>query len=186
MSTSVHYKGVLSEPQAQEQLLAFLREYAQTRGWGYKDVDDAKALLKGVILSPGNKMESAPFLFDPQGHLHSLGDLIFPENPIPKKYWIVSVKTHFAGVEAHIVFINLLRQVKEQFFPNLNVTDESDYWTHNDEAQLRTYFARLTGYMEAFKKRLENDVAPGEDKESLFENITRADEMAKREVDAKG
>jgi hypothetical protein len=88
-------------------------------------------------------------------------------------------------VEAHIAFINLLRQVKEQFFPNLNVTDESDYWTHNDEAQLRKYFSHLTGYMEAFKKRLENDVAPGEDEESLLENIKRAAEMAKREVDAK-
>jgi hypothetical protein len=97
------------------------------------------------------------------------------------------VKTHYAGVEEHIAFINLLRQVKEQFFPNLKVTDESDYWTHRDEAKVQTYFSRMDGYLSTFKKRLENDVAAGEteDENSLFENILRAAEMAKREVDAK-
>jgi hypothetical protein len=67
------------------------------------------------------------------------------------------------------------------------VTDESDYWTHGDEAQVRAYFSRMDGYLSAFKKRLENDVAAGdtEDEEGLIENITRAAEMAKREVDSK-
>jgi hypothetical protein len=45
----------------------------------------------------------------------------------------------------------------------------------------------MDGYVGAFKKRLENDVAPTDpaDKNSLIENIIRAAEMAKREVDAK-
>jgi hypothetical protein len=45
----------------------------------------------------------------------------------------------------------------------------------------------MDGYLGAFKKRLENDVAPvdGEDEEGLLENILRAAEMAKREIDEK-
>lgn len=187
MSTSVHYKGMLADTQTQERLLEFLRGYAQNRGWKYTDVDDDKVKLKGILLQPSSEIEVTPFLFDAQGYLHSFADLIAPHNPLPQKYWIASVKTHYAGVEEHIAFIHLLRQVKEQFFPNLKVTDESDYWTHGDEAQVRAYFSRMDGYLSAFKKRLENDVAPGDaaDEDSLLENILRAAEMAKREVDSK-
>lgn len=187
MATSVHYKGVLTDALSQERLLEFLRVYAQSRGWKYTDVDDEQAKLKGILLQPSSEIELTPFLFDPQGHLHSFADLILPVEPLPQKYWIASVKTHYAGVEEHIAFINLLRQVKEQFFPDLQVTDESDYWTHGDEDKLRTYFNRMDGYLGAFKKRLENDVAPvnGEDEEGLLENIIRAAEMAKREIDEK-
>jgi hypothetical protein len=69
----------------------------------------------------------------------------------------------------------------------LQVTDECDYWTHRDEAKAQACFDRMDGYVGAFKKRLENDVAPTDpaDKNSLIENIIRAAEMAKREVDAK-
>ena len=187
MATSVHYKGVLADQPTQERLLEFLRGYAQSRGWQYTDVEDEKAKLKGILLRPSCKIEVTPFLFDPEGHLHSFADLVVPGHPTPQEYWIASVKTHYAGVEEHIAFINLLRQVKDQFFPNLNVTDESDYWTHGDEAQVRAYFSRMDGYLSAFKKRLENDVAAGdpEDKEGLIQNIIRAAEMAKREVDSK-
>ena len=187
MATSVHYKGVLADHPTQERLLEFLRGYALSRGWTYKDVDDAKAKLKGILLRPSSEIEVTPFLFDPEGHLHALMDLIVPGEPTPKKYWIASVKTHYAGVAEHIAFINLLRQVKELFFPALKVTDESDYWTHQDEAKVQAYFDKMDGYLSAFKKRLENDVAAGdpEDKEGLIQNIIRAAEMAKREIDAK-
>lgn len=187
MATSVHYKGMLADRQTQERLLAFLRNYAQGRGWKYTDVDDEKAKLNGILLQPSSEIELTPFLFDAQGYLHSFADLIVPGEPTPKKYWIASVKTHYAGVKEHIAFINLLGQVKEQFFPNLQVTDECDYWTHRDAAKAQTYFNRMDGYLSAFKKRLENDVAPTDpaDQNSLLENILRAAEMAKREVDAK-
>ncbi|MEI7947071.1 MAG: hypothetical protein WCJ02_10250 [bacterium] len=187
MSTSVHYKGVLANVLSQGRLLEFLRGYALSRGWKYTDVDDEQAKLKGILLEPSSEIELTPFLFDPEGHLHSFADLICPGDSLPQKYWIASVKTHYAGVEEHIAFINLLRQIKEQFFPNMQVTDESDYWTHADVAKVRTYFDRMDGYLGSFKKRLENDVAPvcGEDENGLLENILRAAEMAKREVDSK-
>jgi hypothetical protein len=187
MSTSVHYKGVLADTLTRERLLEFLRGFAQNRGWKYTDVDDEKAKLKGILLQPSCKIELTPFLFDPQGHLHSFGDLISPEHPLPQEYWIASVKTHYAGVEEHIAFVNLLRQVKDGFFPHLKVTDESDYWTHGDEAKVRTHFNYMNGYLNAFKNRLENDVVAGdtEDEQGLIENIIRAAEMAKREADSK-
>jgi len=187
MSTSVHYKGVLPDRATQERLLEFLRGYAQTRGWEYKDVNDAKAGLKGILLLPSCEIEVTPFLFDAEGHLHSLADLIVPGQPMPRKYWIAAVKTHYAGVKEHIAFIQMLRQVKELFFPGLKVTDESDYWTHGDEAKTLAYFNQMDGYLSAFKKRLENDVAPtdSEDHEGLIENVIRAADMARREVNSK-
>jgi hypothetical protein len=187
MSTSVHYKGVLADKAAQERLLEFLRGYALSRGWTYKDVDDEKAKLKGILLQPSCEIEVTPFLFDQEGHLHALMDLIVPGQPTPKKYWIASVKTHYAGVKEHIAFIQMLRQVKEQFFPKLKVTDESDYWTHGDEAKTLASFNQMDDYLSAFKKRLENDVAAtdSEDHESLIANVIRAAEMARREIDAK-
>jgi hypothetical protein len=46
--------------------------------WGALDVDDADAGLVGIILQPSNGLEPIPFLFDAEGRLHALGDLLAP------------------------------------------------------------------------------------------------------------
>lgn len=92
--TTVHYQGAQSDPDRRVSLVRHLTACAASQGWGTPTVDDADAGLAGIILKPTNKLEPIPFLFDPDGRLHALGDLLAPGG---EPLLTVSVKTHNAG-----------------------------------------------------------------------------------------
>lgn len=95
----------------------------------------------------------------------------------------MSVKTHYAGTDAHRAFCDILRHIRDVFMPDLVVTDESGYWVHRDEAQLKAYFARLDRLAETFSNHLDNDVAPSPDggTDNLIDCITLAAQMTHRQ-----
>ena len=178
--TTIHYRGALPDPAQRNVLVRELEDYSQGRGWESIPVDDADAGLTGVILQPTDKLEPVPFLFDAQGHLHALGDLIAPGG---EPILCVSVKTHYAGVAGHIAFVDLLRRVRDSFFQDLSVTDESDYWEHGDAVKLRAYFDRLDRLASSFHDHLAHDVArsPDDDIDNLEACIRLAANMTANE-----
>lgn len=174
--TTIHYQGTLPDPVRRESLILHLAACAKSMDWNAIDVDDAEAGLTGIILQPTNRLEPIPFLFDSEGRLHALGDLLAPGG---EPILIVSVKTHYAGTDAHQWFTRLLRHIKDTYMPALTVTDESGYWDHGDEAQLKAYFARLNRLSNALADHLRNDVAPSKDSgmDNLIDCITLAAKM---------
>jgi hypothetical protein len=178
--TSVHYQGVLSDGAGRAALFRWLEEYAAEQGWGRLRVNDADAGLSGIVLSPVGELEPVPFLFDEIGRLHALGDLIVPGG---ESVLSVAVKTHYAGIGAHIAFVRFLRVVQREYMPGLSVRDESGYWDHGDETRLRRYFARLDRIMDGFVEHLTNDVAPVPDggTDNLLDCITLAANMTFRQ-----
>lgn len=180
--TCIHFQGTLSDCRQRETLLREMTACAKSMEWGCLDVDDRDAGLAGVILQPTNKLEPIPFLFDTEGRLHALGDLLMPGgDPI---LW-VSVKTHCAGTEAHQGLIRLLRHVQTRYMPELRVEDESGFWEHQDEARLKAYFERLDRLAEGLCDHLANDVAlsPDADAEELLRGITHAAELTHRQTE---
>ncbi len=178
--TCIHYQGTFSDALRREALLRELTACAKSMEWGCLDVEDAEAGLTGLILQPTNKLEPIPFLFDSEGRLHPLCDLLMPGgDPI---FW-VSIKTHYAGIEGHQELTRLLRHIQTQFMPDLRVKDESAFWDHRDEEKLQAYFDRLDRLSENLADHLLNDVAPGPegDTDSLLRGITYAAEMTHRE-----
>lgn len=180
--TCIHFQGTLADARKREALLRELTACAKSMEWGHLDVDDQDAGLAGIILQPTNKLEPIPFLFDAQGRLHALGDLLTPgSEPI---LW-VSVKTHYAGTEAHQWLTRLLRHIQTRFVPNLRVEDESGYWEHQDEAKLNAYLERLDRLAEGLCDRLANDVALSldADAEALLRGIKHAAELTHRQTE---
>jgi hypothetical protein len=178
--TTVHYQGTQSDLARRASLVLHLTAYAASQGWDTLPVDDADAGLTGIILQPANRLEPIPFLFDAKGRLHALGDLLMPGgDPI----YYVAVKTHYAGTAAHQWFTRFLRHIKDTFMPGLTVTDESEYWDHQDEAKLKAYFARLDRLAKNLADHLTHDVAPssGTDTDNLSDCITLAAEMTHRQ-----
>ena len=76
---------------------------------------------KGIIIDPGSNCEVLVFEFD---------ETLFVQQ---------SCKTQYAGMEAHIHVINLLRNLYLQF-SYLNVMDETGYWQHLDKTRLQQKF----------------------------------------------
>jgi hypothetical protein len=178
--TTVHYQGTLPDPARRASLVLHLSACAKSMDWGAISVDDTDAGLSGIILQPANKLEPIPFLFDVEGRLHALCDLLAPGG---EPIYYVAVKTHYAGTDAHRAFCDLLRHIKDSYMPNLAVTDESEYWDHGDESKLKAYFARLDRLAKNLCDHLAHDVATSPDAgpDNLLGCIALAAEMTHRQ-----
>ena len=154
MGVSIHYNGVV-ESERIAPLCAELADIAESLGFDESvDVDDAEKGLRGIILRPASQMESIPFLFDSEGRMHALGDLIAGWDDFP--ILSVAVKTQFADCADHIWLIGLLRYIQRKYIPNLHVMDEGGYWESNDAAELKHRTEKLGAIIKGLGGALEN------------------------------
>lgn len=93
--------------------------------------------FRGVILQPDDATESLPFLFDRDGRLRTLADLICRQFVADPTYsYFVSVKTQFGKLATHLWIVGLLRYLKSKYLPDLEVSDEGGYWETGDVLEL--------------------------------------------------
>ena len=175
MGISIHYSGVI-ESERVEPLCAELADIAKSLGFDESvPVDDDDKGLRGIILRPASEMESIPFLFDSQGGLHALGDLIAGWDGFP--ILSVAVKTQFAGEADHIWLVGLLRYVQRKYIPTLEVMDEGGYWESNDATELKRRIEELgaiiKGFGGAVEKAFMDTVIDKNDLDALADFIER-------------
>lgn len=175
--TTIHYEGKLADPAMKDAFLDEIRMFAERMSFKITEIEEPT--LSGVVLGGWEGMEPIPFIFDSEGELHSFFEVLLHDAEFGT---IVSVKTHYAGVQGHVGLCRLLRHVQTAYMPDLKVTDESEFWQHQDEAALKAYFARLDRFADAFADYLQNDVVvpPDDGVEGMVREIVRAAEMARR------
>jgi hypothetical protein len=75
-------------------------------------------------------------LVSPEGWLIPLCDIEEAEKgEIAETPWCW-VKTQFGPVEGHVALVELLSALKKEFFSDLEVRDEGDYWDTRNLARL--------------------------------------------------
>ena len=175
--TTIHYEGKLADPAKKEAFLDEIRMFAERMSFRITEIEEPT--LSGVVLGGWKGMEPIPFIFDSEGVLHSFFEVLLHDAEFGT---IVSVKTHYAGVQGHVGLCRLLRHVQTAYMPGLKVTDESEFWEHQDETVLKAYFARLDRFADAFVDHLQNDVVvpPDGGVEAMMRGIVQAAEMARR------
>ena len=175
--TTIHYEGKLADPAMKDAFLDEIRMFAERMSFKITEIEEPT--LSGVVLGGWEGMEPIPFIFDSEGELHSFFEVLLHDAEFGT---IVSVKTHYAGVQGHVGLCRLLRHVQTAYMPDLKVTDESEFWQHQDEAALKAYFARLDRFADAFADYLQNDVVvpPDGGVEGMVREIVQAAEMARR------
>jgi hypothetical protein len=153
MGVSIHYRGRLNDLGQLGRLCAELTDIARAMGWECTPLDDdwdqpAEARLevtsagarieghlglKGVVLTPNVEAESLSFLFDREGNLRSLLDMVsILEGTLRPEDACVSVKTQFGGPQVHVWMIGLLKYLKKRYISDLEVSDEGEYWETGD------------------------------------------------------
>jgi len=157
MGVTIHYRGTLDDPGRIDQLRRELADIGKSMGWVASTLDDSwldpptarlehqngvatikgHLGLKGITLHPGNNAESLSFLFDAQGCLRSFMDVILrcEGNAVTEKSW-VSMKTQFTSPDVHVWIIGLLKYLKKRYMPDLEVSDEGEYWETADREAL--------------------------------------------------
>jgi|AntRauTorckE5430_2_1112549.scaffolds.fasta_scaffold11425_2 hypothetical protein len=154
MGLSLHYRGSLTDIRQITSLIDELEDIAKSLGWKSQVLDghwDRKPNariernsagvqdivgnlgLKGIILRVNEQCDPLYFCFSASGVLTSPLQVAISaaENYSVTPTWI-AVNTQTAGAEVHAVITKLLRYLQEKYLHDLEVEDESGYWTSGD------------------------------------------------------
>jgi len=153
MGITIHYRGRLNDLGQVAKLRAELADIAATMGWEVMPVDDdweqpadarlrhtstgahldGNLGLKGILLMPDVGTEPLSFLFDREGNLRSMIDMVsILDGTLKPQDACVFVKTQFAPPEVHVWIVGLLKYLQKRYISNLEVSDEGQYWETGD------------------------------------------------------
>jgi hypothetical protein len=109
---------------------------AQAQIWRSWDDDHPERMVRGVILGLAPGQESTSLLLSPEGWLIGLAEIQDAETGrLTEPPWCF-VKTQFGPVEGHVALVEMLADLQREFLPDLEVSDEGDYWETRDLAEL--------------------------------------------------
>lgn len=86
----------------------------------------------------------------------------------------VSTKTQYAGEDAHIAIIKLLKHLSKKYLKEFALYDEGYYWETGDENILRKQFQNYQAAVDTFCEALKDfKSGTGETSESLADRLER-------------
>lgn len=137
MGITIHYHGTMADMSRMEELEDRVLDMALEVGgtariWRSWPDDNPQRVIRGMILNLAPGQESFSLLVSPEGWLIPLHEIEAAEKgelTEPPYCW---VKTQFGSVEGHVIVVQLLKYLKGEFFPDLEVSDEGEYWETGD------------------------------------------------------
>jgi len=184
MGLSIHYSGTIKNISLVYDLIIEIADICNAFDWKYHVIEKPNEFdLHGIIFSPP-ACEPLMFTFLPNGRMCSFINLqhrdIYDGAEFKKSLiYTSSTKTQFAGADAHIALIKLIRYLSEKYFKKFKLIDEGMYWETNDESISRKQFARYEIAMDMMEDGLKSMKSiTGESAKSLAERIE--EELKKR------
>lgn len=179
MGLTIHYSGMLRNPEVLPSLIQEAVDIAESMQWAYELIDPAPDLpVSGVLLAPEGS-EPLWLTFHRDGFM--CNPMLFEyvrkvegkDIPADAEQWLFT-KTQYAGVEAHIAMIKFLRHISQKYFDRFELHDESRYWETNDENQCRLIFGKYDQMMSMVGEALdEMDIDSEESQESVIAKIEK-------------
>ncbi len=179
MGLSIHYSGSLAREEFLNNLVEEVADICKTLEWTtcLFDGDNADR-LKGIsFAAPGSELVFLSFL--PGGRMCSPLNLITSEMYDGVQFekelmFTASTKTHYAGPDAHIAIIKLLKYISGKYMKDFQLTDEGNYWESGDEKILYDQFKKYNFYLNAVSDSL-SDLRgiPGESPANLADRIEK-------------
>ena len=175
MGLTIHYSGHINNYFLIDDMIKEVEDISKALKWSYTIINDDK--LKGIWFYPEGS-EPVWFTFDPSGRLCSPASIMVGEKDDPF-YYTSFTKTQYAGPDAHMAIIKLLRYLVNKYFSAFELQDEGMYWETMDEKILRNQFSKYESALNALTAALSNmKTIPGETPDSLAERIEN--ELKKR------
>jgi hypothetical protein len=181
MGLTIHYSGAIDRIEDIPHFVEELTDIAESMGWMVQPINDDEAdpNFRGIIVNPQGECEPLCFIFDREGRLRALMDLI-TEQVEPTKYsFFTATKTQFAEIETHVWIIGLLRYLKKRYLGNLEVTDEGEYWGTEDLDKLREKKQFLQGMIDTIAGEL-SETEPLPEGASIEDIVARIEAIVKK------
>jgi hypothetical protein len=176
MGLSIHYSGYILNKEMLNPLIEEVTDICKTLAWSTHSFDDKD--IKGVSFAPEGS-EPVFLTFNQEGRTLSPINLmakdIYDDYEIDKDLiFTASTKTQFAGIDAHITIIRLLKHLSKKYLKNFTLIDEGYYWETGDEKILLEQFGKFNAAIDIFCDALKDLPAmPGETAESLGDRLER-------------
>lgn len=160
MGITVHYRGKIRDVAEIESLEDCVIDLAlafggQVQIWRSVADCNPQRAVRGVLMNLDPGQEPFSLLFSPEGGLISPAEIEEAEkHPLEELPWCF-VKTQFGSVEGHAAIIETLSEIKRQFIPELQVSDESEYWTHRDPIRLSASMQQNASIINAVSESLD-------------------------------
>jgi hypothetical protein len=190
MGLSFQYYGSLKKGASVTELIEEVRDIAEILNWKYDILDTdfpqeeliegrVDGNLYGIFFSP-EKCEPVFLTFLSNRRLCSpvnLDEFDKPVALVPENaYWIFT-KTQYAGPEAHMAVIRLLKHISQKYLEEITVKDEGQYWETGDEQLLQDIFQRNTALINGFASAFGRE--PAKEGELIEDYIRRIFELLK-------
>ena len=188
MGITIHYRGVIANLDRVEDFEDRVLDLALELGgqahiWRTASDKDPSRVVRGVVLDLCPGQETTSLLISPEGWLIGLTDIEDAENGKLKEMPWCFVKTQFGTLEGHVALVEMFTALKAEFFPDLEVCDEGDYWETRDVNELARKLAFLQAAIEKFGEGLRQyglTSEAAEDPEILAARITRIAQMVQK------
>lgn len=175
MGVTIHYRGSLNQKTQIHHFIEEVQDICESMDWDYNIMDEdwdktpkveiadrdeksiqlgGHASLKGIIFKPNEECERVVLTFNREGTLNSIINIAMGHEAEEDGFPWVFTKTQFAGVEAHISIIKLLKYLKSKYISNLEVIDEGNYWDTGDSSQVSSRIQVINNAMDAIEKGL--------------------------------
>lgn len=196
MGVTIHFRGSLDDKNRVHELMEEVTDICESMDWEYNLLDedwekvpnlainpvedgamglDGHAGLKGILFCPNPDCEVVSLTFTSEGHLNSLMNLATGQTKEEdgKPPWVFT-KTQFAGAEAHVSIVKLLKYLKQKYMSDLEVEDEGNFWDTGDFNQVETRMKVIKDAMTAIESSLSElkDIDPSElTKDAILKKI---------------
>jgi hypothetical protein len=176
MGLSIHYSGYIINEQMIDSLIEEVTDIGKTLGWSTHSFDDDE--IKGVSFAPIGS-EPVFLTFNHEGRTLSPVNIlvkdIYDGVQLDKELiFSTSTKTQYAGPDAHVAIIKLLKYLSAKYLKNFILSDEGYYWETGDEKILLKQFEKYNSAMETFCDALKDlPVVTGETAESSCDRLEK-------------
>lgn len=145
MGLSIYYRGSLRSPELVSTLIEDVMDICLEIGWRYHPIHRSEIMpAKGLIINP-ERCEPIVLTFLENGILYDCFHFIYTQNPEKEKvneksHTRVFTKTAYAGSDTHMAIIEMLKYLKEKYFKEFELRDDSGYWETHDVTECQQQF----------------------------------------------
>jgi hypothetical protein len=188
MGITIFYRGAIADldrvEDFEDRVLDLALEFGgQARIWRTAADTDPSRVVRGVVLDLCPGQETTSLLISPEGWLIGLTEIEDAENGKLKEMPWCFVKTQFGTLEGHVALVEMFAALKAEFFPDLEVRDEGDYWETRDVDGLEKKRVFLQTAIEQFSEGLRQHgltAEAAEDPEILVARLVRVAQLVQK------
>lgn len=141
MGITIHYRGTMDKVEQIESMEDRVLDLVFSLGgratiWRSFADHDASRVVRGLMIEMEPEQDTFSLLISPEGHLTPLFQIEEAEKTPFVEPPDCFVKTQYGSLQGHIAIVHILDALRKNYFSNLHVSDEGEYFENRSVRKL--------------------------------------------------